>query len=500
MNNEQPATKAELPAALASRTGRFCVLAVCLSPFLTGCSSISNPVANGIPVRRIPAEFLAEPKNDLQTIPLASLRKKPEEKYILGPGDTLGIWIEGVLGERGGPGERLLGERGQLPPVIQPPQGSDLPPAIGLPIVVREDGTLALPEIPPLKVEGMSLQQAEEAIRKAYTVTKEIIKPGRERIFLSLIKPRTYRVLVIRQDSFGGLVGGAGAGGGGGAGGGSGAGGGGGGGGGGGAGAGFFGTLKRGAGFVLDLSPEENDVLTALTKTGGLPGLNARDEVIIERGVFTGDQDVTGLMHAYESLEPGCNFGGPGAAASDGSTGGRRITRIPLRMRPNQPLRFRPEDIVLRTGDIVFIEARIQDVWYGGGFLFGGPFILPRDRDLDIVEAVALAGFALVSPGVTLNNLSGAISAAGPGFPPPSLATVIRKTPDGGQIPIRVEMNVALRDPRERILIMPNDVVILQFKPEEAFTQYLLGVMSFNFNWLAINTPRATGNYNFTVP
>src|SRR5262245_12975772 len=111
MSNEQPATKAGLPAALANRTGWLCLVALCLGPLLTGCSSISNPVANGIPVRRVPAEFLAEPKNDKQTIPLTSLRKKPNEKYILGPGDTLGIWIEGVLGDRGerggGVGERL---------------------------------------------------------------------------------------------------------------------------------------------------------------------------------------------------------------------------------------------------------------------------------------------------------------------------------------------------------------------------------------------------------
>ena len=49
--------------------------------------------------------------------------------YRLDEGDVLGVHIEGILGERG-----------VAPPVMLPPQGSELPPSIGSPIPVREGG------------------------------------------------------------------------------------------------------------------------------------------------------------------------------------------------------------------------------------------------------------------------------------------------------------------------------------------------------------------------
>lgn len=475
MREKIPALNWKIPALLKGQAQGLIFWSLSLLALSSGCASISNPVVNGVPVRRVPAEFLVEPKNDQQTIPLTSLRKKPSEKYILGPADTLGIWIEGVLGEKG-----------QLPPVQQPPLGSDLPPSLGFPIVVQDDGTISLPYVEPIHVKGKTLPEAEEEIRKAYTVDKQILVPGRERIFVTLMQPRKYRILVVRQDSGGLTVGGLGGGGGVG------------GGGGGGGGAGLLGNTKRGTGYVLDLSPEENDVLTALTKTGGLPGLDARDEVMIERGAFRGDQDLDNLRQSYEAFQPGCNFDGLGGGA-DGSNG-RRVTRIKLRSRPNRPRNFRPEDIELHTGDVVFIEARIQDVWFAGGLLGGGVKFLPRDRDLDVIEAISSTGFPVVSSGVSPGNLSGAISTGGIGFPSPSLVTVVRKTPDGGQLPIRVDLNRALRDPRERLLIMQNDVVILQFSPEEAFAQYILGKFSFNTSYLVDHSSRSTTTFGSIFP
>jgi hypothetical protein len=40
-------------------------------------------------------------------------------------------------------------------------------------------------------------------------------------------------------------------------------------------------------------------------------------------------------------------------------------------------------------------------------------------------------------------------------------------------VPIRVDLRKALRDPRERILVQPGDMLILQEKPCEAVARYL---------------------------
>src|SRR5262245_59119001 len=74
---------------------------VILAAFLSGCAALTNPVANGIPVRRLPPELLGESKAGMETIPVSSLRQPPPEHYKLGPEDVLGIWIEGIMGEKG---------------------------------------------------------------------------------------------------------------------------------------------------------------------------------------------------------------------------------------------------------------------------------------------------------------------------------------------------------------------------------------------------------------
>ncbi len=272
----------------------------------------------------------------MERTPLSLLRQKPPEAYLLGSGDVLGIWIEGVLGERG-----------QAPPVRVADSGRQ-GAALGFPIPVRADGTIALPLVPPIKVAGRTLDEVDANIRKAYTVDKKIIQPGQERIIVTLQRAREYHILVIRQDSATGAEAGGGAA----------------------AGSrttGFTINLgggirgsRRGTGYAIDLPANENDVLNALARTGGFPGSDAVDEVIVERGAFTGEQSPEELMKAIGSCPPGS---GSQSAAAPGT---RRI-RIPLRYRPGNPPQIRPEDVILQNGDIVFIEAREADVFYAAG-------------------------------------------------------------------------------------------------------------------------------------
>jgi hypothetical protein len=427
-------------------------------------------------VRRLPPDLLGESREGRETIPLTLLRQAPPTAYKLAGGDVLGVWIEGILGERG-----------QAPP-LHIPEGGTLPPALGYSMPVREDGTISLPFIPPLRVQGLTVAEAEDAVRKAYTVDRKILPAGRERIIVSLQRLRQYHILVIRQDGAAG--GGAGAQGGGGA-------------------TGLRATsratgfiigvgggtqgARQGTGFAVDLPAYENDVLHALALTGGFPGTEAVDEIVIERGSFAGAQGREALLDHLRTFPPGSAIG-----AMDAS-GVRRI-RIPLRMRPGEPLQFRPEDIILETGDIVYIPAREADVFYTAGLLPAGEYVLPRDTDLDVVEAITRIGGAINSGGVSTTNITGTLLLPGLGNPSPSLVSVVRKTPGGGQVVIRVDLNKALVDRRERILIQPRDVIVLQERPEEGLARYLGETFQFNFVYTFLNSSRAFGTTSLISP
>jgi hypothetical protein len=440
------------------RLARVCAL---MLPSLAGCAAITNPVANGLAVRQLEPALLGSSREVAETIPLHLLGQRLPDAYRLAPGDVLGVYAEGVLGERN-----------QTPPVHFP-EASNLPPALGFPIPIRENGTIPLPLIDPVPVAGMTVPQAEQAIINAYSQQREILAPGR-RIIVTLVRPRQTRVLVIRQDSATpdvtirttGFLGGAGG-----------------------------GTLlnsgsRRGTGAIVELPAYENDVLHALTATGGLPGSDAVNEVVIQRvehggqAAFLNDPHLLGEQCTRDSL---ARLGG-------------RITRIPLRLPPGQPVPFRPEDVILQTGDIVFIESRDPEFFYTGGLLFAGEYPIPRDYDLDVIEALAAIGYPHINGGISSNNLSGALSAQGLGRPNPSLLIVLRKTPGGGQLPIRVDLNQALRDPRERILVQPGDVLILQETPGEAIARYFSQQFNFTIVSRVIQTSTTTGTATLSVP
>lgn len=447
----------------SARRARVLLWLVCMvSTLLSGCAALTNPVADGVPVRRLPPQLLALPKESERQLPLTLLRQKPPDAYRLEAGDILGVYIEGVLGDR------------TQPPPVRLVEQSGLPPAMGYPVPVRDNGTVSLPLVDPIDVNGMTIPEAEEAVRHAYTVKKEILRPGRERIIVTLLQPRTYHVLVVRQDagsgqgnvptSFGGFYGNT---------------------------AEVLGPRKRGTGFNIDLPAYENDVLNALTRTGGLPGLDARNEIIIQRGY--GKNAVDAAL-ALEMLN--CP-GGP-EAAPEGS--GMQTIRIPLRLPPGAPITFRPEDIILKSGDIVFIQSRDAEVFYTGGLLLSGQYPLPRDYDLDVVQAIALVRGTLVNGGQTTNNFTGQLQSGGVGFPNPSLVTVIRYLPNKQQVTIRVNLNKALQDPRERLLIKPNDIIIMQNTIGEAIAQYFTSSF-FNFNLVSIfQAGGTTGTTTINTP
>lgn len=423
------------------RSGRLwqrAVMALLLVGVGAGCVS-----RYAVPASRLPPALRARPRNDLEPINLIQLRQDPPPVYQLGPRDILGIYIEGVLGQSDQP-----------PPVHFPERETNTPPAIGFPLPIREDGTIALPLIPAQRVSGLTLTQAEDLIRKTY-IDRGILKIGNDRIIVTLIRKRTYQVLVVRED--------AGSGGGGGE-----------------ALAVGPGLVRRGSARAVDLRAYENDVLHALSETGGMPGLDTKNEIKILRGQFSDAQSAAALLEDLEDgeLQAGVSPDNP------------NLVRIPLRRRPNEPpIDIKEEDIILNTGDIVFIQTREREVYYTGGLLQGREHLLPRDYDLDVLGAIALANGS-VSSGAGSGGGGGLGSSGGGGgggfssargLIPPTEVIIVRKTKGGYQIPIKVNINAALRNPADRILIQPDDLVTLQYTPVELAANIVLNNLSFNY-------------------
>ena len=69
----------------------------------------------------------------------------------------------------------------------------------------------------------------------------------------------------------------------------------------------------------------------------------------------------------------------------------------------------------------------------------------------------------------------------------PTRVIILRELPDGRQLPIRVDLARAMTDQKERILIQANDVVMLQFKPHQAWANGLMNFVNFSLvNRLAV--------------
>ncbi len=405
----------------------------------TGCAACT-----AIPASRMPRSLLATPRAGREPINFIQLRQDPPPVYQLGPNDILGVFIEGVLGEA------------NVPPPVHFPESAGVssgqtPPSVGYPMPVREDGTVALPLLPPIHVAGLTVTQAEDEIRRQY-IDAGILLPDKNRTIVTLMRKRTYQVLVIREDSAGAPSGG---------------------------GEAFLagtGVVRRGSARAVDLRAYENDVLHALSETGGLPGLDAKNEIKILRGAFSDARGRDALIEEYDDGEE------PAGVSADNPN----VVRIPLRRRPEDPpIDINEEDVILTNGDILYIESRSREVFYTGGLLSGKEQLLPRDYDLDVLGALAVAGAAVgtgTSGGVSTGGGYGFGGGLNPrGLIPPTEVIIVRKTKGGYQIPIKVNLQTAIKNSSERILIQPGDLVILQYRPGEMVANILLNSISINY-------------------
>ena len=97
---------------------------------------------------------------------------------LIAPGDVLGVFVGGVLGEYDG-----------QPPVHLPVEGSGENPSTGYPIVVDEAGMISLPFIKPINVKGNTVSQAKEKISSAYEAGKNpVFNKGMSRVVVSMMR------------------------------------------------------------------------------------------------------------------------------------------------------------------------------------------------------------------------------------------------------------------------------------------------------------------------
>lgn len=147
----------------------------------SGCQALLFRI-EGTPASNLRKESLAVPKRGLKTIDVTKLGQPEPEEYVLGPGDVVGIYIPGII-----PFQDPTADPAP-PPVYYPEPGSELPPSIGLPFVVLENGKVTLPGLQSLEIEGLTVEEATVKITEAYTERK-ILKDKNIIPLVTLFRP-----------------------------------------------------------------------------------------------------------------------------------------------------------------------------------------------------------------------------------------------------------------------------------------------------------------------
>ena len=371
---------------------------------LPGC--YAPLVTKAIPARTLPDEFRVPLRTGGPRLNLSALTMQPPQDYLLGPNDILGVTIPGLY------------EQAEVLP---------------LRMQVMADGRISLPLVGPVSVQGLNLLQAQQAITAAYA-DGFIIDP---RVNVELMQKSTTSVLVLGQ------------------------------------------VTQPG---TYALPKYENDVGHAIGAALGLAD-EAGDYIEVHRRLrpeALAPPNVGGHYRRSESmalLPPVDPLRVPpvdGSAVQFAAAGqpyypqlapplvqqlpqlAPQIIRIPLRGMDASQLD--PKDIILQPGDVVVMPDRRREVFYVVGALnatntvrftignrereLGVGFVLPRDREIDVVTAVAMAGY--IDPIYS-----------------PTTVTVHRVGPDGQPLLIYVDLIKARYSRCETILVQPGDIIYL---------------------------------------
>ncbi len=360
---------------------RICtVLSVLFATALTsGCyvplRSAATPAACLPDVFRTPSANAYGDKN------LSSLVAPKPFDYRLGPDDVLNVTVRGLT------------ETVEAVPMVAQVMG---------------DGTIALPLVGEVDVNGLNLADAQRKIDAAYS-NDLLVNP---RVSVSLASKAMFDVTILGEVTTPG---------------------------------------------VYELPRYQNDVAHAIGSAGGLSNF-AADRIKIHRRV----------SDPRLANEPGLKPAPLGGAKVPGPTEWIDVV-IQIPLRGGQPTmmadgnlivkeKLTPDDVTLRHGDVLDVPRKPDPVFFVVGPLsdinavnftvsdrdrqLGNAFILPDDRDIDVVTAVVMAGY--IDP-----------------IESPSTVTVHRSIPGRPPMLIRVDLIDARYSWKENIYVQPGDIIYL---------------------------------------
>ncbi|MEM1068039.1 MAG: polysaccharide biosynthesis/export family protein, partial [Planctomycetota bacterium] len=359
----------------------------------TGCYvPLRSP---SIPAASLPSHYRSPVRSYRPPMNLAELSLEAPQDYLLGQGDILEVSISGLSNP--GPEEKTRPIRTQI----------------------MSDGVIRLPLVGSVQVNGMNLADAQDAIDRAYS--DRLVKNPKASVIL--VEKATISIPVLGEVNEPG---------------------------------------------VQPLPKYENDIAHAIAAAGGLSDYSAR-VVEIHRLI----NPVELACYVDEALPESASLknAGPPLQASEveviGEGGNQVILRVPLEsgtpelILGNQTIplaKFSRADLTLRPSDVVVVPRQADEIFFVVGPLsdnsvvnfrvsdldrrLGNAFLLPTDRDIDVVTAVAMAGY--IDP-----------------IDSPSTVTVHRSVPGCPPKLIGVDLIAARYDWKENIYIQPGDIVYL---------------------------------------
>ncbi len=410
---------------------------------LSGCFAPLR--SHGIPASQLPDSFRDPVNKHLPEINIGSLVSPPPAEYLLGPGDVLEIIIPDLFGETS----------------FRPLRAQ-----------VQDNGFIQLPRVGSLYVGGYSLQTAQAAINHALA-NGILVDPTAS---VTLLEKGTVNVLVLGEVNEPGIhaltryendIAHA---------------------------------IAAAGGFTVDAADEievhRRQLSAVVTHNINLPPQNNfRQNKMIQQTGFQSSQrkpvsqirnlgysenssrsqpNISPMNSSYRSARPRANFGHSFEArmpVADQVMPAQFQQPDPLFHEPVQsdpvlriPLRgygitaLDAQQTVLNPGDVIVVPQTVQKVFYVVGKLseqnrtrfsldarnreIGNGFLLPDDRDIDVVTAVAMAGY--IDP-----------------IDSPTTVTVHRHQPDGESLLVHVDLIAARYDKHESILVQPGDIIYL---------------------------------------
>jgi protein involved in polysaccharide export with SLBB domain len=387
---------------------------------LSGCyAPLHSP---GIEARKLPDSYRAPMRTAGLPLNYASLVLPPPPVYLLGPGDLLEVTVPDLI------------EMGRAEP---------------LQTSVLETGEIQVPRLGLIHVAGLSVAQAQAKLVDALahgilvdpSVTLTLVQKGTVNVLVlgAVTKPGV-QALPRYESDVGHAIAAA-------------------------------GGLAEEAGDSIEIHRRTSPVMPA--PGVGLPAFGPDPAAPLQSAATEPAREATrspaAVFHASHSVSqtqavavvpaafaPPAVTGFPPGQWHEPTVYVDPIVRIPLR--GADPASIQSDTVALGPGDVVVVPHRTQQVFYVVGKLsevnrtrftvgdrdreIGNGFVLPPDREIDVVTAVAMAGY--IDP-----------------IESPTTVTVHRTQPDGRPLLIHVDLIRARVDARENVLIQAGDIVYL---------------------------------------